>query len=71
MHNLDCVCEQDIVNLSLDNRNPIRRKHEYAHRVVDIYAGQKTVGKMAKKFDSDNLGYLDDSNWIIKVKQFS
>ena len=58
-----------VVNLLSDNRNTIRRKHEYAHRVVDIYAGEKTVGKMAKKFDSDNLGYLDDSNWIIKVEE--
>ena len=52
----------------LDNRAKVRRNYEYAHRVVDIYAGEKTVGKMAKKFDSDNKGYLDESNWIIKVK---
>ena len=39
--------------------------------VLKSEKGEKTVGKMAKRFDSDNKGFLDDSNWILKVKDMS
>jgi len=51
------------------NRRPIKRKNEYSRRVVNIYDGSKPVYGMAKKFESQNRGLLDDSDWIHKANE--
>lgn len=42
--------------------------NEYADRQVEINAQRKNVDFMANRFESHNKGFLDDSDWMLKVK---